>query len=274
MPLITVTAWSSVPPYSSITFSGPSHSIQACLSHAGHGAARWNATSRLDTSVASRTSSGSRQIRSIIVGTRSIQVTRCFSTRRSVSAALNRGISTTWLPSSIAQVVATNGPLWASGPVIRTQPSRRRCTRAPAGPTSSDNAGWVAPISFGRPVLPPLVMSFHSGETPRVNGPAGRSRGTDSRTGRVCPSDGGAPTTSAGSARSTMASRSRAGRRSEIGCGTAPTAHAANMLSTNPIEFGSPIVTVEPSVTPRLANSAARRSTRSVNSARVSVWSL
>ena len=45
------------------------------------------------------------------------------------------------------------------------------------------------------------------------------------------------------------------------------------MLSTNPIELGSPIVTVEPSVTPRAANSAASRSTRSVNSARVSVWS-
>jgi hypothetical protein len=71
-----------------------------------------------------------------------------------------------------------------------------------------------------------------------------------------------------------MASRSSAGSRSEIGCGTAPRAHAANMLSTNPIEFGSPIVTVEPSVTPRLANSTASRSTRPVKSARVSVWSL
>ena len=49
-----------------------------------------------------------------------------------------------------------------------------------------------------------------------------------------------------------MAARSSGGSRSEIGCGTAPTAHAANMLSRNPIEFGSPIVTVEPSVTPRL----------------------
>ena len=34
------------------------------------GAARWNATSRLDTSVASRTSSGSRQMRLIMVGTK------------------------------------------------------------------------------------------------------------------------------------------------------------------------------------------------------------
>ena len=49
-----------------------------------------------------------------------------------------------------------------------------------------------------------------------------------------------------------MAARSSGGSRSEIGCGTAPRAQAANMLSTNPIELGSPIVTVEPSVTPRL----------------------
>ena len=45
------------------------------------------------------------------------------------------------------------------------------------------------------------------------------------------------------------------------------------MLSTNPVEFGSPIVTVDPSVTPRAANSAASRSTRCTNPDRVSVWS-
>ena len=70
-----------------------------------------------------------------------------------------------------------------------------------------------------------------------------------------------------------MAARSSAGSRLEIGLGTAPTAQVANMLNTNPIEFGSPIVTVEPSVTPRLANSAASPSTRWTNSARVSVSS-
>ena len=122
-------------------------------------------------------------------------------------------------------------------------------------------------------MLPPLAMSFHSGDTPGVNEPAGSWRGTDSRTGRPPASDGGAPTTSEGFARSTMAVRSTGGSRSEIGCGTAPTAHAANMLVTKPIEFGSPIVTVEPSVTPRSANSAASRSTRQANSARVSVSS-
>ena len=62
-----------------------------------------------------------------------------------------------------------------------------------------------------------------------------------------------------------MAERSRGGSRSEIGCGMAPSAQAANMLSTSPIELGRPMVTIEPSTTPRAANSAARRSTRATN---------
>ena len=41
-----------------------------------------------------------------------------------------------------------------------------------------------------------------------------------------------------------MAERSKGGSRWETGCGTAPTAQAANMLSTNPVELGRPIVTV------------------------------
>ena len=166
-----------------------------------------------------------------------------------------------------------NGPLWASGPVIRTQPSGRTQISAPAGPTFSNTAGWLAAISFGRPVLPPLVISFQSGATPGVNSPEGSSAGTSSRTGREPLSADGTPTTRAGPARSMMAARSSAGSRWEMGFGTAPTAQAANMLSTNPIEFGSPIVTVEPSVTPRPANSAASPSTRWTNSARVSVSS-
>ena len=111
MPVITVMACSSVPPYSSSTFSGPSQSIHACLSHGGHGAAMWKATSREDTSAARRTASGRRQMRSIMVGTRNSQFTRCFSIRLSVSAGSNRGMTTTWLPSSIPAVVTTNGAL-------------------------------------------------------------------------------------------------------------------------------------------------------------------
>ena len=52
---------------------------------------------------------------------------------------------------------------------------RRECCRGPraggrsrrARPaTFSSRAGAVAPISFGRPVLPPLVTRFHDGDTP------------------------------------------------------------------------------------------------------------
>ena len=131
----------------------------------------------------------------------------------------------------------------------------------------------MAAISFGRPVLPPLVMSFHTGGTPGVNEPAGSCRGTDSRVGHAPASDCGTPTTSAGLARSTMAERSSGGSRPETGSGTAPRAQAANTLSTSPAELGRQMATVEPSATPRPANNAARRSTRSANPARVNVTS-
>ncbi len=68
----------------------------------------------------------------------------------------------------------------AIGRVTRTHPSGRRRTRAPSPLTFSNRAGAVAAISFGRPVLPPLVTSFHDGDTPGVNEPAGSRRGTDS----------------------------------------------------------------------------------------------
>src|SRR5690348_13196082 len=173
----------------------------------------------------------------------------------------------------MAVVATENGPLWASGPVIRTQPSGRTQIRAPAGPTFSNRAGWLAAISFGRPVLPPLVISFQSGATPGVNSPAGRCAGTSSRTGREPLSAAGPPTIRAGPARSATAARSSAGRRQEYRFGTPPTAYAENLDSTNPIGFGGTFATVEPSVTPRYDNSAACPSSRRTNSARVSVSS-
>ena len=97
----------------------------------------------------------------------------------------------------------------------------------------------------GRPVLQPLVTSFHTGDTPGVNEPAGSCWGTDSRAGHAPASGCGIPTTSDELARSMMAVRSGGGSRWETGCGTAPTAQAANMLSTNPIELGRPMVTVD-----------------------------
>ena len=107
MPVITVAACSSVPAYSSSTFSGPSQSIQACLSHGGHGAARWKATCREETSAAGRTASGRRQMRSIMVGTRNSQFTRCFSISRSVWAGSNRG-------TAAATVIAVTWPTAAT----------------------------------------------------------------------------------------------------------------------------------------------------------------
>ena len=49
-PVMTVTACTSVAAYSSHTRSGPSQSIQACLSHGGHGAAMCMTTRSDDTS--------------------------------------------------------------------------------------------------------------------------------------------------------------------------------------------------------------------------------
>ena len=70
-----------------------------------------------------------------------------------------------------------------------------------------------------------------------------------------------------------MAERSSGGSPQETGSGTAPKAHAANTLSTSPIELGRQMATVESSATPRPANNAARRTTRSTNPARVNVTS-
>ena len=86
-------------------------------------------------------------------------------------------MTTTWLPSSIPAAVTTNGALWEIGPVTRTHPSGRMRIRPPSPPTFSNRAGAVVAISFGRPVLPPLVTSFHTGDTPGVNEPAGSCPG-------------------------------------------------------------------------------------------------
>ena len=141
------------------------------------------------------------------------------------------------------------------------------------------SAGWVATISLGRPVLPPLVVALNSG--PRTGSGArpplgvaatARSSSADS-VGRPPASSGPTPMASEGSARSRIARRSMAGSRSEIGWGVAPTHQAASIASTNSVELGSPMVTIDPGVTPRAANRAASRPTRSTTSARENVTS-
>src|SRR5262249_40075421 len=120
-------------------------------------------------------------------------------------AGSNLGMTTTWFPVSSPVAVTTNGALCEMGPVTRTHPSGRMWIRNPSPPTFSTRAGEVVSISFGRPVLPPLVTTFHAGDTPGVNDPGGSSSGTDSSAGRPPASDGGTPTTRDGLARSTMA---------------------------------------------------------------------
>src|SRR5215469_3165374 len=144
-------------------------------------------------------------------------------------------------------------------------------SRAAAAADVSTAAGAVVTISLGRPVLPPLATAFSSGDMLGVKRRTGSSAGTDSSTGQSPASASGTPTTSDGRATSRRATRSAAGSRLEMGCGTAPTAHAANMLTTKSVELGRPIETLEPLVTPRLSNNPARRSTLPRNSARVSV---
>ena len=119
-----------------------------------------------------RSESGSRQIRSIMVGTAYIHWTRCRSTSSSAALASNRGMTTTWAPSSRARAEVRNGPLWNSGPVVSTVPPGGRPSNGARPTTSSYTAGCPATISFGRPVLPPEVGAFQAGATARGRAPS------------------------------------------------------------------------------------------------------
>ena len=76
-------------------WSAPSQSIQTCLSHCGQGSAKCQTASRDDRSYASRTSSGSRQIRFIMVGTRYTVSALYRSIASSVATASKRGRTAT-----------------------------------------------------------------------------------------------------------------------------------------------------------------------------------
>ena len=103
-------------------------------------------------------------------------------------------------------------------------------------------------------MLPPDVGALKAVATAGGSGPA-ESEGSGSNpagtVARPAASAGSTPTTSEGAASSTMARRSAAGRREEMGCGVAPSFHAAIAASTKPIPLGRPIVTSESGVTPR-----------------------
>src|SRR5262245_61234951 len=108
-------------------------------------------------------------------------------------------------------------------------------------------------MSFGRPVLPPDVGALNDVAIAGGNGAEDTDRfgsKPPGSVGRPRASAGSTPTTSEGLASSTIARRSADGNREEIGCGVAPSFHAATADSKNPIPFGSPMVTRESGVTP------------------------
>ena len=221
--MITVAAWASVPAYSSKIRSGPSHSIQTSFSHIGHGSARCQATRSDERSYPSRTSSGRRQIRFIIVGTRYTTSARCSSIAANVPSASNRGSTTTWLPVSSAWHDQTAGPLWYSGPGITRHPSNDIANGGGASVSIID--GSPDTISFGRPVEPPDVGAFQAGDTASGSGPSSRSSGDRYPSGRqIGPSiaPGSTPTATLEPARATISCSSRAGNLADTGCGTAP----------------------------------------------------
>ncbi len=254
--------------------SGPSQSIQACLSHAGHGAAMWNTVFNDDMST-SRTSSGKRMIRCIIVGTSSRNVGRNRATSARVCSASNRRWRTTWLPWTRPSMVIPHGAVWYSGPGTST--TSREGSRYSGAASSSMVAGTVLRISLGRPVLPPEVVARQAGlmRTPRgcaMSDKLGSGTcGTQLRPGW---SAGCTPTTSCGSASSMIAWRSACGSRLETGSIVAPTFKTARAVSTNSTEFGKAMQTTSPASTPRPSRVCASLCERSSRWRKVSVsWS-
>ena len=174
---------------------------------------------------ASRSSSGSFQMRCIIVGTAYSQSTRCSSTscerrarRRTVRHDRRRGCRAAAPP-----VEKPNGPLWYSGPVHEVHAVLRHArTATRRGIAPSVTAGPPATISFGRPVLPPEVGAFHAGGDLRGQRRVGRSRvRLVARRGRTCgPGAAGRGRRRATeSASSMIASSSRRRQLGATGCG-------------------------------------------------------
>ena len=93
------------------------------------------------------------------MGTRYAQCTRWCSTTRSHSAASKRSINTTCEPQQSAEFVWLNGALWYAGAGCRMTSSVFMC-RIACGTFGSMIDGRRSHSSFGRPVLPPLVLAF------------------------------------------------------------------------------------------------------------------
>ena len=197
-----------------------------------------------------RSSSGSFQMRCIMVGTAYIQSTRCCSTSWSARSASNRSMTTTWFPMSSAATEKLSGPLWYSGPLARCTPSGVMPNARAVSAWPAVMLGPPATMSLGRPVLPPDVGAFHAAATFTGSG-ASDSSGSGVKPAGIQVRPGASrPTTRLGSASSTIASSSSRGSLAETGAGVAPSFQAAIAASNHSIPFGRPMVTKESCVTP------------------------
>ena len=91
---------------------GPNHSIIRRFTSTGHGAAAWTTTRSELTSYDARTSSGSLSIRTNIVGTICVCVTRCSWIARSAPSASNFSIITSVPPSVWITPPKRSGAAW------------------------------------------------------------------------------------------------------------------------------------------------------------------
>ena len=210
-------------------------------------------------------------MRFIIVGTRYTTSTECSSIAASVASASKRGSTTRCAPASSATHDQTTGPLWYSGPGI---------SRHPSGSTPSvgrASASMVRRVA-GDDQLRPPGRTARRRRLPRRRGDVGQGRVVDRRVRHVArrqagraraAAPGSTPTTTFESASSTIACSSASGSRYDTGCGMAPSFHAAAAVTNQSIEFGSAIVTMSPSPTPRPCRSRASRLAAASNPARV-----
>jgi len=136
-----------------------------------------------------------------------------------------------------------NPVLWLIGTEIRfTSPSS-----APNGRPIADGTRLSPPasMSFGRPVLPPEAIDFHTGDTDSGSGSADNP-GSGSKSAAILgdtPLGSVRPTISAGGRNASSALSSASGSRADSGCGTAPSFHVASTACTHSIELGSSRVT-------------------------------
>ena len=143
--------------------SAPSHSIQASLSHGGHGAARCHTTAATTgRSARARRRAAARCAASSWAPGRPRRPGAPRSPRACASAS-KRGSTTMWLP------VQQRGARPDERTVVVQRPRHERrcavveCARTADLEPARRRPGRPDTISFGRPVLPPEVGAFQAG---------------------------------------------------------------------------------------------------------------